>query len=199
MKIDVRTARAICSLMPGKFQSVFNTVYFSDKHRAMFTTDGISVLMLSAGDELPSELDSSSFQDWTAVTRKTIKQAATGLKVSDWIDLNSLETVAMSQDCTPGFANVYESLYRVTTCNEQWLVFPTVTADAVRAAKLLDMGRAVIYAVNGFFAPPGVETVNKLLSKKDMPFIKYGVCDSNKVYETKFNGYVIRYSLAGMR
>lgn len=198
MKIDVRTARAICSLMPGKFQSVFNTVYFSDKHRAMFTTDGISVLMLSAGDELPSALDSSSsFQDWTAVTRKTIKQAATGLKVSDWIDLNSLETAVMSQDRTPGFGNVYESLYRVTTFDEKWLVPPTM--DTVRAAKLLDMGRAVICAVNGFFAPPGVETVNELLSKKDMPFIKYGVCDSNQVYETKFNGYVIRYSLAGMR
>lgn len=197
MKIDVRTARAICSLMPGKFQSVFNTVYFSDKHRAMFTTDGISVLMLSAGNELPSELDSSSFQDWTAVTRKTIKQAAAGLKVSDWIDLNSLETAVMSQDRTPGFGNVYESLYRVTTCDEQWIVSPTV--DAVRAAKLLDMGRAVIYAVNGFFAPPGVETVNKLLSRKDMPFIKCGICGSNRVYETKFNGYVIRYSLAGMR
>lgn len=197
MKIDVRTARAICSLMPGKFQSVFNTVYFSDKHRAMFTTDGISVLMLSAGGELPSALDSSSFQDWTAVTRKTLKQAAAGLKVSDWIDLNSLEAVAMSQDCTPGFATVYEGLYRVTTFDEKCLVPPTM--DVARAAKLLDMGRAVIYAVNGFFAPPGVEPVNKLLSKKDMPFIKYGVCGSNRVYETKFNGYVIRYSLAGMR
>ena len=197
MKIDVRTARAICSLMPGKFQSVFNTVYFSDKHRAMFTTDGISMLMLSAGDELPSALDSSSFQDWTAVTRKTLKQAAAGLKVSDWIDLNSLETVAMSQDCTPGFATVYEGLHRITTFDEKWLV--PVTMDTVRAAKLLDMGRAVICAVNGFFAPPGGETVNELLSKKDMPFIKCGVCGSNKVYETKFNGYVIRYSLAGLR
>lgn len=197
MKIDVRTARALCALMPAHYQQVFNNIYFSDKHNIMYTTDGVSVVMLAAGSELPATLDRDTLQDWTAVSRKTLKQATAGLKVSDWIDMSSIQAESMDDRHIKGFANVYGNLYKVTTPDDNWLVPPSM--DEAKVEKLAAVMRAVFSGVSGFFASPDTRTGNKLLSDKDVPSIPCAVAGKNKVYDVKFNGHVIRFSLAGLR